>query len=339
MRALHAARKPRLGGLGTLSTTVHRYRLTAAAEVAWRGELARPAGPPDPLGIRSGNPRSPKDEIRLDLVVMAAKPTVGVDLGGTRLRAARVRDGAIEERVSVHLDATEPEAVAAQLADVARSLGDGPVGIGVAGMLRGDTGIIANAPNLNWRDVPFADIVGRRLSRPVHLENDLSAIAWGEYRFGAGRGARSVACVFVGTGVGGGAVLDGKLYRGANNTSMEIGHVKIAPPDRTCGCGKRGCMETYVGGAFLGRSPDTEALEMAGTFLGRTLGDLCTLLNPDRLVLGGSVWRGEADLRARTLETLREIVNPPALEALAIVDDELGDDAGVLGVADLVVAQ
>jgi glucokinase len=174
-----------------------------------------------------------------------------------------------------------------------------------------------------------------RLGRDVLLENDLSAICWGECRFGAGRGARNVVCVFVGTGVGGGAVLDGKLYRGAGNTALEIGHVKIAPPDRRCGCGARGCLETYAGGARLGRRPSAGALRTAGTLLGRALGDSCTLFNPDRLILGGSVWHGEPALRRRTLAVLRKAINPPALAALSVTDDRLGDDAGVLGAADL----
>jgi len=267
---------------------------------------------------------------------MAGNLSIGLDLGGTRLRAARVRDGNIEERVSVTVDDPAPEAVARQVMEVATSLGDGPVGIGVAGMLRGETGIVANAPNLGWRDVPFADLVAHWLKRPVRLENDLTAIAWGEYRFGAGRGARNIACVFVGTGLGGGAVLDGNPYRGSTNTSMEIGHVKIAPPDRTCGCGKKGCVESYVGGVFLGRHPSAEAIDTAGMLLGRVLANMCTLLNPDRLIMGGSVWKGEAGLRARALAELRETINPPALEPLRVVDDELGDDAGVLGAADLV---
>jgi len=264
-----------------------------------------------------------------------AQAAIGLDLGGTKLRGARVRDGVIEARAAVELGGqTSPEAVADLVAGVVATLGDGPIGMGIAAMLRGDTGMVANSPNLGWRDVPFASLVEARVGRPVLLENDLSAITWGEYRFGAGRGARSIACVFVGTGVGGGAVIEGHLHRGANNNALEIGHVKIAPPDRNCGCGKRGCLETYVGGAHLGRHPGTEALTAAGTLLGRALADLCTVLNPERLVMGGSVWRGEPLLRHRTLEALREAINPPALEALTVVDDELGDDAGVLGAAE-----
>jgi glucokinase len=264
-------------------------------------------------------------------------PTIGMDVGGTRLRAARVRDGVIEARLAVDLYGdSDPLAVAERVTEAARSLGDAPVGIGIAAMLRGDTGVVANSPNLGWRDVPFGKLVEQRLGRPVRIENDLSAITWGEYRFGAGRGARSIACVFLGTGVGGGAVLDGRLYRGANNNALEIGHIKVAPPDRTCGCGRRGCLESYVGGVHLGRHPDSAAIETAATLLGRALADLCTLLNPDRLVLGGSVWHGEAHLRTRTLDVLHEAVNPPAREALLVVNDELGDNAGVLGAADLV---
>jgi glucokinase len=273
---------------------------------------------------------------RRDYVQGMSRVAIGIDLGGTKLRAARVAGGRVEARVVQELGGPEePAVVARRVAEVARGLGKGPVGIGVAAMLRGNSGVVANAPNLGWREVPFRSLVEHSLKRRVVLENDLSAITWGEFRFGAGRGARSVACVFVGTGVGGGAVLDGRLYRGSSNTALEIGHVKIAPPDRRCGCGARGCLETYVGGTHLGRRPTRAAVRVAGTLLGRALADLCTLFNPERLILGGSVWHGEAALRRRTRAVLARAINPPALAGLRLVDDRLGDDAGVLGAADL----
>lgn len=167
---------------------------------------------------------------------MSTQHAIGLDLGGTNLRAAVVEVSGTtgrlikQQRAAVGVQ-RDPKTVAQMLARLVRELDPGgtlPVGVGVAGMLRGTSGIVANAPNLGWRDAPFAQLAGAELGRPVWLENDLSAICWGEYRFGAARGMHNILCVFVGTGIGAGAVLEDRLFRGATNAAMEIGHVKVA---------------------------------------------------------------------------------------------------------------
>lgn len=217
---------------------------------------------------------------------------VGVDLGATNLRAALVDTqprGAEPPRL-VHEARAElgaersPAAVADRLAvavtDVCRAAGvdagTSAIGVGVAGMLRGSTGIVANAPNLGWREVDFRGLCRQRLpGRNIELYNDLNAIAFGEFTFGAGRGARDILCVYVGSGVGAGLVAGGRLVEGDSNVSGEIGHVKVVPPGapgRECGCGARGCIEAYVGGhrlqerarAELGAGARSRAVELAG---------------------------------------------------------------------------
>ncbi|MFH1131900.1 MAG: ROK family protein [Pseudomonadota bacterium] len=303
--------------------------------------------------------------------------SVGVDLGGSNLRAALVE---IDEATVRILDQSSeeiskdtcPKTVANVLVKVVQRLKEAPnsapIGIGIAGMLQGTSGLVENSPNLGWKNVQFAEIAAACLGCPVWLENDLAAITWGEYRFGAARGQRNTICMFLGTGIGGGAVVEGVPFRGAGNASMEIGHVKVVPGGRLCGCGARGCLEAYAGGRHLvelaskdssaklleiaggvgklhpghldraareGDARSTELIEQAGTFLGRTLADAITLFNPDCLLLGGTVWIGCPRLRKVTLAAIDEYANAPALRRLQIVESELGNDAGVFGAADL----
>lgn len=263
--------------------------------------------------------------------------SMGMDVGGSRLRAGVVEGGRVVARVVRDLPSDRsPERVAGAIADAAKELRapGAPVGVGLAAILRGADGHVAVSPNHGWRDVPFGEILRARLARPFVIENDMTGNAWGEYRFGAGRGARTIAAVFVGTGVGGGAVLDGRPWRGATNSAMEIGHVVADPEGPPCGCGRRGCLESLVGGRYVGPSPDWPRL---GAILGRVLGGLVSLVNPERLVMGGSVWLGQPAFREAALAALTASATPPAFAAVAVVDTALRDDAGILGAADLAV--
>ena len=186
----------------------------------------------------------------------AAPPThaVGVDLGGTNARASLVEltTGKLLSEDKAAVTDRDPVAVAdlvqALVARVDPQGRRGGVGVGFAGMLRGWTGVVANAPNFGWREVPFRHLLRERLGPTVELYNDLNAIAFGEARFGAGKGTRDMLCVFIGTGVGAGLVTDGKLYIGATHLAGELGHVKVIAGGRQCGCGQRGCIEAYVSG-------------------------------------------------------------------------------------------
>jgi glucokinase len=190
--------------------------------------------------------------------------STGVDLGGTNARAAVV-DRDTGEIVAAHKEPHRertPEAVVAVVAHAVRhswaAAGLEPsalaqVGVGVAGQCLGRTGVVLNAPNLGWRDVPLGDLLQQQLGVPIRIANDLSAAAWGERRFGAARGLDDAALVFIGSGVGCGLIVGGRLHDGHRGVAGELGHVKVRPmrpdtPLRRCGCGEMGCLEAYASG-------------------------------------------------------------------------------------------
>lgn len=308
---------------------------------------------------------------------------VGVDIGGTNLRVAAQVDGVTVAQVRRPLGEVRAvdavlELAAAAIAEVtADAPADTaiPVGVGVAAMLADRRGTIALAPNLGWRDVAFGPALARRLGgrHPVGVYNDVNAIGYGEWVAGAGRGGRDVVTVFVGTGIGGGVITDGALVEGAGNCAGEIGHLKVAwgADAAPCGCGGRGCVEAYVGGAALltrlrrelaaGASPAVVAAAGAvdaahpghvdaladddpwADALWRTCADklamalagAVVLLNPDRLVLGGGVLAGAPRLRARTTDGVLAMIPDAHRRGLTIAAAELGDDAGWIGAAHL----
>ncbi|MEZ4403748.1 MAG: ROK family protein [Kofleriaceae bacterium] len=304
---------------------------------------------------------------------------VGVDLGGTNLRVAAVVDGAIARSVRIEVGAARSpaavvEAIAAAVAElVDDTAGEVAVGVGAAAMLGDRAGTVVNAPNLGWRDVRFGPLLAARLGRrhPVGVYNDVNAIAFGEFAAGAGRGARDLLAVYVGTGIGAGFVVGGALAEGATSCAGELGHVKVAwgADAAACACGARGCLEAYAGGASLlarirtdlaaGASPavvaaagdvtrahpgHVDALAAndpwaralwaeCGQLLAVGIGNAVTLLNPDRLVLGGGVLGRAPALRAAVVAALDEVVPPALRRPLTVVDAALGDDAGLVGAA------
>ncbi|WP_007516306.1 MULTISPECIES: ROK family glucokinase [Pseudofrankia] len=217
---------------------------------------------------------------------------IGVDVGGTKVAAGVVDGrGRIVGSVRRPTPGHEPALVADTIAEVVGELRarhavglEAPIGIGAAGWLDRDGARVMFAPNLAWRDEPLRDIISDRLGRPVIVDNDANTMAWAEYRFGAGRGCAELVCVTVGTGIGSGLVLDGKVRHGAFGVGAEYGHMQVVPAGLPCGCGSQGCWEQYASGRALvrnareiiGGSPEAgrRLLELAG-------GDLDRLTGPD----------------------------------------------------------
>lgn len=306
---------------------------------------------------------------------------LGCDLGATNLRVAAVEPGgAVLASIRRKLDDRTPQVVAAELAQGAREvlrllglrLEDlAGIGVGVAGQIMGHSGLILVGPNLGWRDVRFGPMVEAELGRHPRVVNDLSAAAWGEGLVGAARGDKDVLLVFVGSGVGSGMILGGRLYEGEGGLAGEFGHVKVIPGGRLCGCGELGCLEAYVGGHNLslrilelaqqgkaqgilraaGGDPeriggialeqaaeagDPEAIALrdeAAQLLGVAIANVVTVLNPQKLILGGGVLGGMAGLKRRTCEWIMRTGGRQQVAQLAILDPALGDDAGVIGSA------
>ncbi|MFR9676710.1 ROK family glucokinase [Streptomyces sp. TR06-5] len=183
--------------------------------------------------------------------------TIGVDIGGTKIAAGVVDEkGSILDTCKVPTPPTA-EGVVDALADAVRTVGaDHPVeavGIGAAGYVDDKRATVLFAPNIDWRHEALKDKVEQRVDLPVVVENDANAAAWGEYRFGAGQGHDDVVCITLGTGLGGGIVIGGKLHRGRFGVAAEFGHIRVVPDGLLCGCGSQGCWEQYASGRALVR--------------------------------------------------------------------------------------
>jgi glucokinase len=183
---------------------------------------------------------------------------IGVDIGGTKVAAGVVDDAGhvidIERRQTPGNDAAETERVIAEVVGVLAKRHDVvAVGIGAAGWIANDRATVLFSPHLAWRNEPLRDALADRIGSPVTVENDANAAAWAEYRFGAAQGARVVVCITLGTGIGGGLVISGVLYRGAYGVGAEYGHMTVVPDGRRCACGNRGCWEMYASGTALAR--------------------------------------------------------------------------------------
>ncbi|MGH8890963.1 MAG: ROK family glucokinase [Acidothermaceae bacterium] len=260
--------------------------------------------------------------------------TIGVDVGGTKVLAGVVDElGNVLERDREITPKTDPAAIAEVIGSLVAGLRARhdveAVGIGAAGFIDVDRANVLFSPNLIWRDEPLTERVSKIIDLPIVVENDANCHAWAEYRFGAARGKRNVVCAIVGTGIGGGLVLDGQLFRGGFGIAAEFGHLRVMPGGRICGCGNHGCWEQYCSGMALVREArelataapvrmphlldavqndvsaitgpmvtdaavagDPGALEcfdVIGRWLGEGLASLSAILDPDCLLIGGGV--------------------------------------------------
>jgi glucokinase len=277
--------------------------------------------------------------------------TIGVDVGGTKVAAGLVdSDGTIVAKTRHHTPSQDPVQVQGVIASAVRELAADhdveAVGIGAAGLVDAARSTVLFAPNLAWRNEPLRAAVEQRCGLPVVVENDANAAAWGEARFGAGRGEPYVVMVTVGTGLGGGIIRDGELYRGRLGIAAEIGHMILEPYGRRCGCGNRGCWERYASGNALvreaqelatispviasrllervGGRPEAitgiavtqaaregdeaalEAFRVVGRWLGHGMATLAAVLDPGMFVIGGGVCEAGELLRAPAVETFEE---------------------------------
>jgi len=309
----------------------------------------------------------------------------GIDLGGTTITAGLgTADGTVHARRSIPTNSAEgPPAVLARMATLVEELAAASqaqiaaVGVGVPGLVDLATGTTKFFPNLptKWRDVPLAAFLGQRLGCPVWALNDARAATLGELKYGHGRTARSMAFFTLGTGVGGGIAIDGKLRLGPLGAAGELGHQTILPDGPLCGCGNRGCLESLASGpaitaagvrllrggmaprlheivdgdvnrvspqtmaaaAAAGDAAVADALLQAARFLGIGVANVVTVLHPDLVVLGGGV----AELGELLLDPVRKVVRervgmfPP--DDVRIEKSAVGEGAGLLGAIALAV--
>ncbi|MCY2995768.1 MAG: ROK family protein [Planctomycetota bacterium] len=303
----------------------------------------------------------------------------GVDLGGTTIACAlATRDGQIVCEATVPTQSHEgPVAVLERISTVISSLvfraGRPPnaVGMGIPGLVDLATGVTKFLPNLptQWRDVPAAAILGGLVGCPVHLLNDVRTATLGELRYGHGKAVGTMAFFSLGTGVGGGVAIDGKLRLGPLGAAGELGHQTIVPDGPRCGCGNRGCLETLASGpaitaegirllrtglapklyelvggdvgrvtpaemaeaATAGDQTVREAILRAAEYLGIGVANVVTILHPELVVLGGGVAAIGDLLLERVRQVVRERVGMFPTEGVRVEQSLLGAQAGVLG--------
>jgi glucokinase len=298
---------------------------------------------------------------------------IGIDIGGTKIAGALVDEsGSIVREMRVPTPANDVAALTAAVANIINELVAGQE----AGFIDADQSHIVYAPNLSWRNEPFKANLEKLISIPVLLENDANAAGWAEYRYGAGVGTKHMVMLTIGTGVGGAVIADSRMLRGGFGIAGELGHIRLVPNGKLCGCGQHGCLESYGSGSALLKSArelvasgdpkgarlaqlernagqltgnevyqaiqeqDPGALELLaelGSWIGQAIGSLVAVLDPEMVVIGGGV-SAAGDL---LLNPIREafLEHLPARgfrPELKIVAAEFVNDAGVVGAADLV---
>lgn len=316
-----------------------------------------------------------------------AKHVIGVDLGGTNVRAAVVdREGKIvgegrtDSRAMEGLEATIGQIISAirlavhnspvELADI------GGIGMGVPGTHRSEEGIVVWSPNFkDWNDVQLLAPIKEELGLPAYMGNDANVAAFGEYAFGAGRGAKCMVMFTLGTGIGSGLVIGGRIYLGVSEVAPEMGHHIVLADGPRCSCGRYGCLESlarrdaivdraarkahlgrhtslirksdhdlrYITPAMIAEAAEEgdpisiETLDEVGYYIGIGVSNAINVLNPDKVVIGGGIAQAGELLFGPIRRTVEVNALYAALQVCEVIPAKLGDDAGVLGGAALVL--
>jgi glucokinase len=273
----------------------------------------------------------------------------GIDVGGTNLRVAMGYETG--EMVDKRHRDTHPMAganegiktLAEMMEELARDHGlattdFGSAGVGVPGPTDPVKGMLIDPPHLpGWHNVPVAGLLEAATGVPTHLENDAQLAAYGEFHKGAGRGSRHLVFVTISTGIGGGIVIDGKLYSGAGGAAGEVGHVVIDPNGPICSCGRRGHLEALASGTSMARiaaeriAAGSQTAADAGRLLGLSLGGLLNILDPEVLVLGGGVIQIGPLLLDHLYAAIQEQAFEFTYSHVRIATASLGQDAGLVG--------
>ena len=317
---------------------------------------------------------------------MNARLAIGIDIGGTKVaggvvdvhgnvthRARRdtphrskspsVVEGTIVEVVTELMQLAGPDTIAA-------------VGIGAAGFVAADRATVVFAPHLSWRHEPLQEALQKRVAVPIFVDNDANAAVWAEWKFGAAQGETHVMMITLGTGIGGGILINGQVQRGRFGIAGEFGHMQVVPGGHRCECGNRGCWEQYASGNALVREAHSlfsanspiasdlldrvggvldnltgplitqaardgdptarELLAEIGNWLGVGIANLAAAFDPGMFVIGGGVSTADELLLASARETFkRQLAGRGYRPEARIVVAQLGNDAGLIGAADL----
>lgn len=309
---------------------------------------------------------------------MSPQPVIGVDAGGTKLLAGALTDGTeVRQRVYRRWDGGDRDEVLATMVEavdeVRAGVADvGAVGFGIPSLVQTDTGVSVSSVHLPLADVPFRDLMRERLGVPVFVDNDVNLAALAEQRLGAGRRARVMVMLTLGTGIGGAIVIGGRVFRGADGAAGELGHMTVDVDGPPCqgNCPNRGCLEVMASGTAIGREGqvvatdlpqsalgraqaqgvpitgefvtelalhgDVEALEVValiGRRLGAGLVGIVNALNPDAVVIGGGASRAGDLLLDPARSVVAERALRPSRDIARIIPAAFGEEAGVIGAA------
>ncbi|OPJ55690.1 ROK family protein [Clostridium oryzae] len=313
---------------------------------------------------------------------MEKKYVIGVDLGGTKICTALADlEGNIVNKYTIATDAHQGEAkvfsrivtsIEKVISDAGKSVNDiKSIGIGSPGPLDSKKGIIIHTPNLPFKNFELVSELVDKFGIPTKLENDANAAALGEYHFGAGKGTNNMIYITVSTGIGGGAVLNGKLFQGSTSNALEIGHTTVQPDGPKCNCGNSGCAEALASGTAIARQA-REAIETglntslsnyenvtsyevfkeaekgdsvanyilhkSLNYLGICVANVVCSFDPDVVVIGGGVSKGGPIV----FDIVRQVVKCRALRPMnecPIVPAGLGTDAGVMGAVAVAISE
>ncbi|HET7475357.1 MAG TPA: ROK family glucokinase [Dermatophilaceae bacterium] len=310
---------------------------------------------------------------------------IGIDIGGTKVAGGLVTPAGeivVRARRDTPHRSKSPEVVEDTIVEVVHELAGqasgevGAVGIGAAGFVAADRATVVFAPHLSWRHEPLQAALAKRVTAPIFVDNDANAAAWAEWKFGAARGETHLMMVTLGTGIGGGILVDGALQRGKFGIAGEFGHMQVVPGGHRCECGNRGCWEQYASGNALVRearalmfaeSPIAqdlvekldgqigrltgpviteaardgdrmcrELLGEIGHWLGIGIANLAAAFDPGTFVIGGGVSAAGDMLLAPARRTFAaQLTGRGYRPEASIVSAQLGNDAGLIGAADL----
>jgi glucokinase len=313
---------------------------------------------------------------------LSTRETIGVDLGGTKMLV-----GVVDDDRHVHYEGREPSIGLSEdqvVEDLARELHEAKdarpdvlaAGLGIPATIDHDRGVAVHAVNLDITDVPIRDLIEKRIGLPVFVDNDANVAALAEHLYGVGRGTRNMVMLTIGTGIGGGLILDGEIYRGTTGGGAELGHIVIDENGPPCqgNCPNHGCVETYASGTAIAKAgavaargePDsalskalaegpiqgktvtdlalsgdplaTEVVATAGRHLGVALSSLANIFDPDMIVIGGGV-SAVGDLLLDPARHEIERRSLPPMNGTPVKVAELGPEAGMIGAAAMALSE
>jgi glucokinase len=310
---------------------------------------------------------------------MIKKPTLAIDVGGTNIKIALIANsGKIKVKKVFPTGKTQGKDLINTLVSYVENLlkelklkksNLSGIGIGLPGTINTVRGLVHSLTNIpGFKNVPLKKILEKKLGCPIFLDNDANLMALGEYYFGAGQRAENVVCLTLGTGVGGGLIINGKLYRGNYFAAGEIGHIPLDENGGRCNCGGWGCLETYIGNRYLirkaihrinktaktslskvnltpekitqaAKKKDKLAIQIwkeTGRHLGVALAGVANLLSPDKIIIGGGLAQAGHFLFKPLRQTIRLRAMALPAKKVKVVKAQLGEDAGLIGAAVLV---